>query len=389
MRSRGPAPKCNFIYGGKELNITNSYKYLGTIINNNGTFNLAREELKNKGLKAMFSMWRSISTGNTNITLANKLFDAMVKPIIIYNSEVWGNEIPKTLQKYIQGQEITKYDDKYIKYINECPYEKLHLKFCKMVLRVQKQTSNIGTRAEIGRFPIILDIYIAMIKYWIRLKDLPQERIVIDALKDNEIMQEKGLYSWTNMIKYILEMSGYSDVWSNGGKIANVDKFIVDLRAKLNNKYEELTKRLMFDDYKQNGKGSNKLRTYRKFKNDHKQEIYLTEIKNGYIRSAVAKMRLSNHHLMIEKGRHLGLNLEDRICNKCNLNKIEDEFHAVMTCPAYGNNRDELFRQFNNHVTTWNDMSLENKFIQIMNMNTLIIKTGIFISKIVNFDAKT
>lgn len=385
MRSRGPAPKLHFSFQGQDLQITNSYKYLGTIINSNGTFNLAREELKNKGLKAMFSMWKSISTGNTPIGIATKLFDAMVKPIIIYNSDVWGSEIPKTLQKHILGHEITKYDDKYLKYINECPYEKLHLKFCKMLLRVQKQTSNIGTRAEIGRFPIIIDTYIAMIKYWIRLNNLPDDRVVKDALNANNIMQEKGIYTWTSMIKYILDITGYSSIWRKK-MVTNTDKFIEDLRFKLNKNYKELTNRVMFDDNRQNGKGNNKLRTYRKFKNDHKQEIYLKEIKNWHIRSAVAKMRLSNHHLMIEKGRHLGLDLEKRTCNKCNLNQIETEFHAIMTCPAYHNDRTELFRQFDNHVTTWKDMTSENKFIHIMKMNTLIIMTGQFISNIVNFD---
>ena len=73
-----------------------------------------------------------------------------------------------------------------------------------------------------------------------------------------------------------------------------------------------------------NNKSKNKLITYRTFKLDHKQELYLTKIKDTHIRSSVEKMRLSNHHLMIEKGRHMGLDLDKRICTKCNLNVIED-----------------------------------------------------------------
>ena len=43
----------------------------------------------------------------------------------------------------------------------------------------------------------------------------------------------------------------------------------------------------------------------------HMQEKYLHIIKDSKVRSAVTKLRLSAHHLMIEKGRQLRLNLED------------------------------------------------------------------------------
>jgi len=51
-----------FFLDNTEIERTKSYKYLGTIINSKGTFALAKEDLKNKGLKALFSLWRSIST---------------------------------------------------------------------------------------------------------------------------------------------------------------------------------------------------------------------------------------------------------------------------------------------------------------------------------------
>ena len=79
----------------------------------------------------------------------------------------------------------------------------------------------------------------------------------------------------------------------------------------------------------------NKLRTYRKLKRKHVREEYLTMFTNPIVRSSVSKLRLSSHKLIIEKGRHLRLKLEERICPKCNLNKIEDEFHRIMVCPAY------------------------------------------------------
>ena len=70
-----------------------------------------------------------------------------------------------------------------------------------MILGVKKQTSNIACRAEMGRFPLHLEMYVSMIKYWLRLNKTPRDRLTADALKDNLFMQESGLYTWTNMIK--------------------------------------------------------------------------------------------------------------------------------------------------------------------------------------------
>ena len=63
-------------------------------------------------------------------TLACKIFDTMISPILTYNSEVWGL------------------------FINE----KGHLQFCKRYLQVNNKASNIGCRAELGRYPLIFDI---------------------------------------------------------------------------------------------------------------------------------------------------------------------------------------------------------------------------------------
>ena len=46
MKKGGPPSKIKFHFNEDEIPCTNTYKYLGTIINSNGTFTSAREELK-------------------------------------------------------------------------------------------------------------------------------------------------------------------------------------------------------------------------------------------------------------------------------------------------------------------------------------------------------
>ena len=58
-------------------------------------------------------------------------------------------------------------------------------------------------------------------------------------------------------------------------------------------------------------------------------------------RRILTKVRLSNHTLMIEKGRHKDLKKEERICPFCMGDDIEDEYHFIFECPTL--QRRELF----------------------------------------------
>ena len=71
-------------------------------------------------------------------------------------------------------------------------------------------------------------------------------------------------------------------------------------------------------------KEDSKLRTYNHIKSQTGHEPYLHEIKNIKDRVSFTKLRLSNHLLMIEKGRHQKINKNMRFCPFC-INKIEDE----------------------------------------------------------------
>ena len=119
-----------------------------------------------------------------HVDIATKLFDAMVKPITLYGCDVWGTETTPSIQSYFMKGKIDSVD-KYLRYINNCPHEQLHLKFCKMLLGLRKNTPNLAVRAELGRFPLTIEIYMSLIKYWIRLINLPTKRIMVDALNSN------------------------------------------------------------------------------------------------------------------------------------------------------------------------------------------------------------
>ena len=60
-------------------------------------------------------------------------------------------------------------------------------------------------------------------------------------------------------------------------------------------------------------------------------------------RCLLAQFRLGILPLHIETGRFVNTPLENRICNLCNLNEIENEYHFIMVCPLYAEYRTVLF----------------------------------------------
>ena len=57
----------------------------------------------------------------------------------------------------------------------------------------------------------------------------------------------------------------------------------------------------------------------------------------------LSKFRLSNHDLVIEKGRHLGLEVYLRNCPLCPEIVVEDESHFLLECQTFTFLREEMF----------------------------------------------
>ena len=55
----------------------------------------------------------------------------------------------------------------------------------------------------------------------------------------------------------------------------------------------------------------------------------------------MAKLRLSNHKLMIETGRHMNIEKDRRICPTC-VTGVETDTHFLFDCPIYEDLRKSL-----------------------------------------------
>ena len=293
-----------FFIGDVKLENVRTYKYLGLIFTPSGELNSALNDLRARALKAYMGMKDKLGTCfKTHPLDAIQLFDALVKPILLYGSDFWGClSQPKNN-----------------------PIENLHLMFCKHLLGVQKQTTTDGVLLELGRGPLIISAKKAAVKNWERISMGKANPIVLAACKT----VEKEDLQWITCIKTCLSEHGLGFTHL-GNDPLNAHKLLYQRQVDIFN--QTALNNVM--------KPEGKLRTYSLFKTKGGFEKYLADIRNANHRTSLSKFRLSNHQLMIEIGRHKKIPKTERYCQFCSDPVVEDEIHFLIDCKTYSSLRE-------------------------------------------------
>ena len=78
-------------FEGKVIEPCSRYNYLGTTFTPSGSFSLGGKTLYKKASRALFSFLSEINLrAGAQPSTIQKLFRAPVRPILLYNCEVWG-----------------------------------------------------------------------------------------------------------------------------------------------------------------------------------------------------------------------------------------------------------------------------------------------------------
>ena len=88
-----------FTYNGQALEINENFVYLGTMFSYNGRFLKNNQRIVKQARKAMFSFLRKSRKLQLPIDLQLQLFDSVIVPILLYDSEVTGFENSDILER--------------------------------------------------------------------------------------------------------------------------------------------------------------------------------------------------------------------------------------------------------------------------------------------------
>ena len=81
----------------------------------------------------------------------------------------------------------------------------------------------------------------------------------------------------------------------------------------------------------------------------------------------------------IELGRHKRPYVppEERICDKCNLQLVEDELHCLMICPKWKETRVPLIKVAFEQTDTFTVMSVESQFQELLSSKSLAVNLAL------------
>ena len=342
--SRSPKTETKFRLGQTELDIVESYKYLGIFVDEHLNYNHTATLLSEAGSRALGALRNKIhNVKDIHLGTFTKLFNSGITPILDYCAGVWGFSNYKCL-------------------------EDVQLKAARYFLGVHKLCPIAAIEGDIGWVKCSTRRKAEIINLWNHLVTLGDHRLPRRILRyDVELMNRNSNWSM-DLVALLQAVNMDSDLTS----FQQIDPDLVQKKLQMlqQNAWNDLRYQKI------------KLRNYNLFKGDMTAESYVSlSIKKSY-RSYYAKFRMGILPLMIEVGRYYGIPLDERfcpICKDCFGNFIEDEFHFLCICSHYHDIRQQLYDQVKNCFPLFDRLESFEKFVYL-NSNCQL-QTSTFVAK--------
>ena len=282
----------------EQLETVNSYKYLGYTFTTKLSTEIAIADFAGRAKGKVISIFKALyKIGKIDISVFFHLFDCQVKPMILYASEIWGNNVQYTL-------------------------EKVHMFAAKKLLGVSTKTPKQLVYGELNRYPIEIDSKVKTLKYWLKLQEMDDSRIPKQAYLRDERELHLNTNSWSKEIKNMLERNGFGYVWINKGTTFT-RSFIKNFKQRLVDQF--------WQEWHQKITERDRYVTYNNIKENHDREKYLSNINITKFRKIFTKLRLGI--LDINNNKQFYDKNVNTQCH-CGFN-TEDEIHFLLHCPTY------------------------------------------------------
>lgn len=321
--NRPPAPmyECNLSVGGVVLRRVEEWTHNGFLVTSSGRWgHSVNAHLERKiGLAA--------GAGSTLIVLWSKI--GMPSPRLFYN--IYRVTVESKCLYAVESLPMAS--ALLVKRL-----EDLQMKMVRCALGVPKSSNRLLVLSDIGAVPLWSRVLFQSLKFLVYALRCPDSRVVRCAVLDSMKLADWN-YGWFFKLRASsLGLLDFLDPWSppdrNDPKLLSLpqqflEKTVGLMRARLWGQLESGRHLLLQQfpppvEYCEKG-------------------VRFSPYTGSIFRfaRAVARLRTSTHPFMIEKGRHLRLPREARLCPEgCGV--VEDEFHALLGCDSVDDIREEL-----------------------------------------------
>ena len=316
FRSQDVMPK--FSLGTNHIEYCTHYTYLGIKLSTTGNFNQAINELREKARRAFYAIKKNLQT-DIPIPIWLKLIECVIEPIALYGSEVWGPLV---------NNDISQWD--------KHPIETLHAEFCKIILHVQRKTTNNACRAELGEYPLLIKINQRAINFWTHLKLSDPLSYKYQALQYQELSSRDPLTQLTLRLKSIPYPTNTAQ-----------EQDTLPIRP---NQITKLLKQNYLTHWQTQTKAQSKMQCYSALNRQYTIAAYLSKVTDPQLKQ---------------------LKLEQRLCCHCTSGETETELHFLTKCEKYNHIRQLHFPKFEALTKGFLNLTDEEKLPTLLGEDTM------------------
>ena len=296
-----------FKLGNTDLKIVQTYKYLGVHLHEHLDFSVIAERLSSAASRALGHLrYKLRSLKECRYSTFTKLYTSCVEPILDYSAAVWGFKF-QAKPEVIQHRAIRYF------------------------LGVHRYAANSMIEGDMGWLSCTARRKLAMLNFWNRLVKCSESRLLYK------------IFTWDISFVNISNSWSYEiyDVMNSlGCTCAFESKTPVDMHFAYKTMLQNEESKWNYSRFEMP-----KLRYYNLYKTYFETEDYVQANMSKRHRSVLAQFRAGILPLEVETGRYTGKPLEDRICNFCSSNDVEDEYHLLCICNFYSEERNNLYKK--------------------------------------------
>ena len=301
-----------FFIGDDIIEVVRNFTYLGIKLNYNNRFNVAQKDLTERASRAMFALIKKGKNLHLPLDVMIDLFDNMVLPVLLYGSEVWGFQCIPLL-------------------------EKLQIKFYKCILKLRQSTPTQMVLGETGKYPLIINIKTRLLLYWYNLI-CPENRHKLASIMYHLLYKmhcnERHENMYISFVKKTLIEIGLPGIWYNQHNInMNKNWFKNYVKTTLQNQFIQNWQATLDND--------SIYTIYRMVKTNFQQSPHIRILVSSCA-IPIIRFITTNNELPVNVQRYEDIERRDRVCPKCDLIDIGDEYHYLFICPYFLNERNEL-----------------------------------------------
>jgi hypothetical protein len=181
-------------YGNKRLKTVSEYKYLGFVFQSSGSVHKQVKSAVANARRALMPLtrfrWRFREISPRSLGM---LFDTLVKPVMLYGSEIYGPLI--TSKNIVSGIEVP------------------HNQWCRSILGVPRGIMADGARSELGRNKMSTEVKLKCIKFFLKVASAKRDSLTYSAFLEQKRLTGLDKECWGLGVKSLLDLAGFGSKW--------------------------------------------------------------------------------------------------------------------------------------------------------------------------------